>query len=44
MKVVLRGKFIAVSVLVKELEISYASNLPAHLRALEKKKKLTQEE
>jgi hypothetical protein len=35
MKAVLRGKFIALSALVKELEISYTNNLTAHLRALE---------
>jgi len=34
---VLRGKFIALSALVKKLERSYTSNLTAHLRALEQK-------
>ena len=37
MKAVLRGKFIALSVLVKKLERSYTNNLTAHLRALEQK-------
>jgi hypothetical protein len=37
MKAVLRGKFTALSVLVKKLERSYTSNLTAHLRALEQK-------
>ena len=37
MKAVLRGKFIALSALVKKLERSYTSNLTAHLRALEQK-------
>jgi hypothetical protein len=37
MKTVLRGKFIALSALVKKLETSYSSNLTAHLRALEQK-------
>jgi hypothetical protein len=35
MKVVLRGKFIEVSNLVKKLERSYTDNLTVHLRALE---------
>ena len=34
---VLRGKFIALSTLVKELGRSYTSNFTAHLRALEQK-------
>ena len=37
MKAVLRGKFIALSALVKKLERSYTNNLTAHLRALEQK-------
>ena len=37
MEAVLRGKFIALSGLVKKLEISYTNNLKAHLRALEQK-------
>jgi hypothetical protein len=37
MKAVLRGKFIAVSALVKKLESSYTSSLTAHLRTLEQK-------
>jgi hypothetical protein len=37
MKAVLRGKFIALSTLVKELGRSYTSNFTAHLRALEQK-------
>jgi hypothetical protein len=37
MKAVLRGKFIALSLLVKKLERSYTNNLTAHLRALEQK-------
>ena len=37
MKSVLRGKFIALSALVKKLERSYISNLIGHLRALEQK-------
>jgi hypothetical protein len=37
MKAVLRGKFIALSALVKKLEISYTNNLTAYLRALEQK-------
>jgi hypothetical protein len=35
MKALLRGKLIALSTLVKKLEISYTSNLTEHLRALE---------
>jgi hypothetical protein len=35
MKVVLKGKFIAVSALVKKLERYYTNSLTAHLRALE---------
>jgi hypothetical protein len=38
MKPVLRGKFIALSDLVKKLERSYTGNLTAQLRALEIKK------
>jgi hypothetical protein len=37
MKEVLRGKFIALSALVRKLESSYTNNLTAHLRALEQK-------
>ena len=37
MKVVLRGKFIALSALVKKWERSYTNNLTAHLRALEQR-------
>jgi hypothetical protein len=37
MKDVLRGKFIALSILVKKLERSYTNNLTAHLRSLEQK-------
>jgi hypothetical protein len=37
MKAVLRGKFIAVSALVKKLQRSYTNNLIAHLRALAQK-------
>jgi hypothetical protein len=37
MKAVLRGKFIALSALVKKLERSYPSNLTSHLRALKQK-------
>ena len=37
MKAVLKGKFIALSALVKKLERSYTSNLRTHLRALEQK-------
>jgi hypothetical protein len=37
MKAVLRGKFVALSDLVKKMERSYTSNLTAHLRALEQK-------
>jgi hypothetical protein len=37
MKAVLRGKFIALSALIKKLERSYTNNLTAHLRALEQK-------
>ena len=42
MKPVLRGKFIALSAFIKKLERSYTSNLTAHLKALEKKKKKKQ--
>ena len=34
---VLRGKFIALSALVKKWERSYTNNLTAHLRALEQR-------
>ena len=37
MKAVLKGKFIALSALVKKLKRSYTSNLTAHLRDQEKK-------
>jgi hypothetical protein len=37
MKAVLRGKFIALNVLVKKLEKSYTKKLTTHLRALEQK-------
>jgi hypothetical protein len=37
MKAVLRGKFIALSALIKKLERSYTNNLTAHLRGLEQK-------
>ena len=37
MKAVLRGKFIALSSMVKKLERSYTKNLTTHLRALEPK-------
>jgi hypothetical protein len=37
MKIVLRGKFIALSTLLKKLERSYTSTLTAHQRALELK-------
>jgi hypothetical protein len=37
MKAVLRGKFIALSALVKKLERSYTSNLRAQLKALQQK-------
>jgi hypothetical protein len=36
-KVVLRGKLIPLSALVKKLERYYTSNLTVHLRALEQK-------
>ena len=39
MKVVLRGNFIALSAMVMKLESSYTSNLTAHQKALEQKKK-----
>ena len=35
MKAVIRGKFIALSVVVKNLERSYTNNLTVHRRALE---------
>jgi hypothetical protein len=37
MKAVLRGKFIALSALIKKLERFYTSNLTAHLKAVEQK-------
>ena len=37
MKAVIRGKFIALSALVRKLERFYTNNLTAHLRALEQK-------
>jgi hypothetical protein len=37
MKVVLRGKFTKLNVLIKKLERSYTGNLTAHLRTLEQK-------
>jgi uncharacterized membrane-anchored protein YhcB (DUF1043 family) len=36
-KAVLKGKFIALSALVKKLERSYTNNLKEHLRSLEQK-------
>jgi hypothetical protein len=36
---VLRGKFIALSALIKKLEISYTSKLTTHIKVLEQKKK-----
>jgi hypothetical protein len=42
MKVVLRGKLIAVSASIKKLEKSYTSNLTAHLKAVEQKEASTQ--
>ena len=46
MKVVLRGKFIALSAYIKKTEKAQIRDLTAHLKALEKKKRsrLTQEE
>ena len=41
MKVVLRGKFIALSAFIKKLERSQISNLTAHLKALEYKEALS---
>ena len=38
MKVVLRGKFTALSTSIKKLESSHTSNLKVHLKALGKKK------
>jgi hypothetical protein len=38
MKVVLRGKFIALSTFIKKSERSHTINLQAHLKALEQKK------
>jgi hypothetical protein len=38
MKAVIRGKFIALSALVKKFEKSYTNNLTAYLKALEQKK------
>jgi hypothetical protein len=43
MKAVLRGKFIALSALVKKLERSYTNNLTTHLRDLEQKEANTPE-
>ena len=40
-KVVLRGKFIALNALVKKLERSYTNNLTAHLRTLEQKETIS---
>ena len=37
MKAVLRGKFIALSALLKKLKSSYTNNIIEHLRALEQK-------
>jgi hypothetical protein len=37
MKAVLRGKFIALSALIKKPERSYTNNLTVHLRSLEQK-------
>lgn len=45
MKAVLRGKFIALSALIKKFESSHINELQVHLKAVEKeKKKQTQEE
>ena len=44
MKAVLRIKFIALSAQVKKLERSFTKNLKAHLKALNNKSKLTQDE
>jgi hypothetical protein len=40
MKVELRGKFIALSALIKKLERSHTSNLIAYLKAYNKKKQM----
>jgi hypothetical protein len=40
-KTVLRGKFIALSALVKKWERSYTNNLTAHLNALQQKEAST---
>jgi hypothetical protein len=37
MKAVLRGKFIALSAFIKNLERYYTSNLTTHLKALEQR-------
>ena len=37
MKAVLRGKFIAISAYLKNMEKAHTSNLTAHLKALEQK-------
>ena len=37
MKIILRGKIIALSASIKKLEGSHISNLKVHLKALEKK-------
>jgi hypothetical protein len=39
MKAVLRGNFIALSAIIKELETSHTCNLKLHLKDLEKKKR-----
>ena len=40
MKAVLRGKFIALSAQLKKTEKAHIGDITAHLKALEKKKKL----
>ena len=44
MKAVLRGKFIALSAQLKKTEKAHIGDLTAHLKALEKRNRLTQEE
>ena len=43
-KSVLRGKFIALSAQLKKTEKAHIGDLTAHLKALEKRNRLTQEE